>query len=174
MKVIWAAGVIGGGARQRQGAVWDEACASRPDAPGSGPHESVSLPLPCGPRLLALQILDHTVHRIDTHTKHNGEEEKEMVVRSYAVEKRGDAQDEASAIGAVRSSGRARCARTSYPSRASPKALALSGRGGRDLARSGCCMCGFRGLGPSWWGAFWKHGVTVVPPLGSLSAVGGN
>lgn len=27
-----------------------------------------------------LQILDHTVHRIDTHTKHNGEEEKEMVV----------------------------------------------------------------------------------------------
>jgi len=27
-----------------------------------------------------LQILDHTVHRIDTHTKNNGEEEKEMVV----------------------------------------------------------------------------------------------
>jgi len=27
-----------------------------------------------------LQILDHTVHRIDTHTKHNGDEEKEMVV----------------------------------------------------------------------------------------------
>merc|ERR1719454_2236221 len=27
-----------------------------------------------------LQILDHTVHRIDAHTKANGEEEKEMVV----------------------------------------------------------------------------------------------
>jgi len=27
-----------------------------------------------------LQILDHTVHRIDTHTRNNGEEEKEMVV----------------------------------------------------------------------------------------------
>eukprot|EP00965_Chrysotila_dentata_P054254 1799810-Pleurochrysis_carterae.AAC.9 len=27
-----------------------------------------------------LQILDHTVHRIDTHTKSNGEEDKEMVV----------------------------------------------------------------------------------------------
>ena len=27
-----------------------------------------------------LQILDHTVHRIDTNTKANGEEEKEMVV----------------------------------------------------------------------------------------------
>lgn len=27
-----------------------------------------------------LQILDHTVHRIDVHTKNNGEEEKEMVV----------------------------------------------------------------------------------------------
>ena len=27
-----------------------------------------------------LQILDHTVHRIDTSTKANGEEEKEMVV----------------------------------------------------------------------------------------------
>jgi len=27
-----------------------------------------------------LQILDHTVHRIDNHTKANGEEEKEMVV----------------------------------------------------------------------------------------------
>lgn len=27
-----------------------------------------------------LQILDHTVHRIDSHTKSNGEEEKEMVV----------------------------------------------------------------------------------------------
>lgn len=27
-----------------------------------------------------LQILDHTVHRIDVHTKNNGEREKEMVV----------------------------------------------------------------------------------------------
>lgn len=37
---------------------------------------SVSLP---GPGR-HLQILDHTVHRIDAHTKANGEEEKEMVV----------------------------------------------------------------------------------------------
>jgi len=50
------------------------------------------LPLPPGVRSLVpaaqqlpgpgrhLQILDHTVHRIDAHTKANGEEEKEMVV----------------------------------------------------------------------------------------------
>lgn len=48
-------------------------------------------PLPAGVRSLLpaaqlpgpgrhLQILDHTVHRIDAHTKANGEEEKEMVV----------------------------------------------------------------------------------------------
>merc|ERR1719426_759982 len=48
-------------------------------------------PLPNGVRSLVptaqlpspgrhLQILDHTVHRIDAHTKANGEEEKEMVV----------------------------------------------------------------------------------------------
>ena len=48
-------------------------------------------PLPTGVRSLVpqaqlpspgrhLQILDHTVHRIDAHTKANGEEEKEMVV----------------------------------------------------------------------------------------------
>jgi hypothetical protein len=48
-------------------------------------------PLPAGVRSLVpapnlpgpgrhLQILDHTVHRIDAHTKANGEEEKEMVV----------------------------------------------------------------------------------------------
>merc|ERR1719428_2320502 len=48
-------------------------------------------PLPGGVRSLVptpqlpspgrhLQILDHTVHRIDAHTKANGEEEKEMVV----------------------------------------------------------------------------------------------
>lgn len=36
-----------------------------PQLPGPGRH---------------LQILDHTVHRIDAHTKANGEEEKEMVV----------------------------------------------------------------------------------------------
>merc|ERR1719359_483026 len=36
-----------------------------PQLPGHGRH---------------LQILDHTVHRIDAHTKANGEEEKEMVV----------------------------------------------------------------------------------------------
>merc|ERR1719472_153079 len=36
-----------------------------PQLPGPGRH---------------LQIVDHTVHRIDTHTKANGEEEKEMVV----------------------------------------------------------------------------------------------
>merc|ERR1719238_2255280 len=36
-----------------------------PNLPGPGRH---------------LQILDHTVHRIDAHTKANGEEEKEMVV----------------------------------------------------------------------------------------------
>ena len=36
-----------------------------PPLPGPGRH---------------LQILDHTVHRIDAHTKANGEEEKEMVV----------------------------------------------------------------------------------------------
>ena len=36
-----------------------------PQMPGPGRH---------------LQILDHTVHRIDAHTKANGEEEKEMVV----------------------------------------------------------------------------------------------
>ena len=28
-----------------------------------------------------LQIMDHTVHRIDTNIKANGEEEKEMVVK---------------------------------------------------------------------------------------------
>jgi len=38
---------------------------SAPPLPGPGRH---------------LQILDHTVHRIDAHTKANGEEEKEMVV----------------------------------------------------------------------------------------------
>jgi len=38
-----------------------------PSAPMSGPGRH-------------LQILDHTVHRIDAHTKANGEEEKEMVV----------------------------------------------------------------------------------------------
>merc|ERR1719247_3787623 len=38
---------------------------SAPQLPGPGRH---------------LQILDHTVHRIDAHTKANGEEEKEMVV----------------------------------------------------------------------------------------------
>merc|ERR1719231_1596014 len=49
------------------------------------------LPLPASVRSLVptgqlpgpgrhLQILDHTVHRIDAHTKANGEEEKEMVV----------------------------------------------------------------------------------------------
>ena len=38
-----------------------------PSAPLSGPGRH-------------LQILDHTVHRIDAHTKANGEEEKEMVV----------------------------------------------------------------------------------------------
>merc|ERR1719487_256962 len=48
-------------------------------------------PLPAGVRSLVpapnlpgpgrhLQILDHTVHRIDAHTKSNGDEEKEMVV----------------------------------------------------------------------------------------------
>merc|ERR1719324_1001104 len=59
-----------------------------PPLPGSVPPP---LPLPAGVRSLVstaqlpgpgrhLQILDHTVHRIDAHTKANGEEEKEMVV----------------------------------------------------------------------------------------------
>ena len=57
--------------------------------PGSMPPPPP--PLPGGVRPLVptaqlpgpgrhLQILDHTVHRIDAHTKANGEEEKEMVV----------------------------------------------------------------------------------------------
>jgi len=52
---------------------------------------SQAMPLPPGARSMVpapqlpgpgrhLQILDHTVHRIDAHTKANGEEEKEMVV----------------------------------------------------------------------------------------------
>ena len=58
-----------------------------PPLPGSMPPP---MPLPAGVRSLLpsapggagrhLQILDHTVHRIDAHTKANGEEEKEMVV----------------------------------------------------------------------------------------------
>ena len=60
-----------------------------PALPGSMPPPLP--PLPGGVRSLVptpqlpgpgrhLQILDHTVHRIDAHTKANGEEEKEMVV----------------------------------------------------------------------------------------------
>lgn len=59
-------------------------------APLSTPVLGTTMPI-AGPRSLVpaaqlpgpgrhLQILDHTVHRIDAHTKANGEEEKEMVV----------------------------------------------------------------------------------------------
>jgi len=44
-----------------------------------GPRSMVPQPQLPGPGR-HLQILDHTVHRIDAHTKANGEEEKEMVV----------------------------------------------------------------------------------------------
>jgi len=44
-----------------------------------GPRSMVAAPQLPGPGR-HLQILDHTVHRIDAHTKANGEEEKEMVV----------------------------------------------------------------------------------------------
>jgi len=46
--------------------------------PASGSRAMVPTPM-SGPGR-HLQILDHTVHRIDAHTKANGEEEKEMVV----------------------------------------------------------------------------------------------
>jgi len=47
--------------------------------PIPGPRSMVPAPQLPGPGR-HLQILDHTVHRIDAHTKANGEEEKEMVV----------------------------------------------------------------------------------------------